>query len=504
MINLYSKGFLMKKLWWLLLALVCLPSYASAQRTLDQSVIWKNLINGTTPFTGTSTFDRIRTLGADTNPINLRDFGVACNGLVDDTGAFQAAISSARSLHRPIAATNCIARIDGTLDPAGVTIVGPGQSYSRNSLDPSTWGFVIEANGGNALFAPSAGAFTMEGVVLYDLKQPGTGSAPVVRPPLFEIAGQVTDVTFRDNVVVNAYDLFHISATGVFGDWRVESNRLYAVRYGFDIQGNMPEVTFLSNNIWSPGVWQGATFFSNNAMLTKWSGLNGAVLHINNPTFSVDGIRSSNDFAYSDRSYVFAEAGSLNVSSISNPGFDAMLQPIVVTGTARAILSISGGWSYAVPYNDTVSSAPAFSIGGSGDREITITGHHILAASGGAVYIQDGGAGVFEWRGGDIENWGLGTGTDSVAGLRVQAPQTRIVYEPARMLCGNNQIGGIIADARTLKISTTWEHCVRYLDVQAAPTLLGGVDTSLAVNTANSPGSTNTSSTFGFKGTYDK
>ncbi len=435
--------------------------------------------------------------------LDPRDFGAAGTGQVDDTAAMAATLAASRTTGRPIGGRG-VFRIDGSLDNAGATFVA-ASSYTRNSPDPATWGFVLEHNSASLpLFEPTACGSSLDGVILYDPRQTGGGERPVVRPPMFRFSVPCVDFTLRGAVVVNAYDLFDVPASGSIGDWRLIDNRIYAVRYVFDIAGSAPEVLITANNVFSSGVFQGSAIYRNGGMLAIWTGQNGAWMHIDADRRSVDGLKSSNDIVYGYRNWLRIDSGRLDVSTVSSPSWDAVLQPIVMRGNAGIGLTVSGGYSYSYAKGAPLVSATAFAIGGSGARDLTFIGHQLLFASGMVMEVTGPGAGLVEWRGGDVQYWGQAS--PASRGITIDAPATSLVLKPARMRPG---IAGSVcftaADARTIDIATTFSDCMRALDIGAAPALVGGMDTSLAVGTTGSSSYSNAAGRrFEARGFYDK
>ncbi len=421
---------------------------------------------------------------ADENPssaiaLDPHAFGAVGDGLVDDTTAMAATIEEARASGRPIGGVGLF-RIDGTLDNAGVRFVTSNR-YSRDTVDRRKWGFVLEHNSAQApLFEPSACGSVLDGVVLYDPRQTGTGALPAIRPPMFRFTAKCTDFTLRNAVVVNAYDMFEITRSGVIGDWRLNGNRIFAVRYVFNIAGAMPEALLASDNIYSAGVFERSAVFGNGGMLMKWTSLNGAWMIIDTAERSVDGVKSSNEIVFGYRNWLRIVSGRLDVSNVSNPSWDGVLQPIDMSGNAGIGLTVTGGHTFGYARGVPSALAPAFRIGGSGVRNLSIVGHQLLMASGSALTIEGRGAGLVEWRGGEVYDWGRATGAAGSVGVTVDAPLTDFSFKPARVVPTTGARTCVkIADARTIDMSTIFSMCESAFDIGLAPNLVGGQDNSL-------------------------
>lgn len=432
-------------------------------------------------------------------------FGAVGDGLVDDTAAMAATLDAARDSGGPIGGVGLF-RIDGTLDIAGVRFV-TSNSYSRGTVDPRKWGFVLEHNSAQApLFQPSACGGVLDGVVLYDPRQTGTGPLPVTRPPMFRFTGKCTDFTVRNSVVVNAYDVFEVTRSGVIGDWRLNGNRIFAVRYVFNIEGAMPEALAASDNIYSAGVFERSAVYGNGGMLMKWTSLNGAWMIIDTAERSVDGVKSSNEIVFGYRNWLKIVSGRLDVSNVSNPSWDGVLQPIDMSGNAGIGLTVTGGHTFGYARGVPSAAAPAFRIGGSGVRNLSIVGHQLLMASASALSIEGRGAGLVEWRGGEVYDWGRATGAAGSVGVTVDAPRTDFSFKPARVVPSTGARTCVeISDARTIDMGTIFSMCDRAFDVGLAPNLLAGQDTSLIVGaTAAAPYTNNAGAKFVARGSYGR
>lgn len=86
-------------------------------------------------------------------------------------------------------------------------------------------------------------------------------NGPIVYPPLFENTNTSTTLSgfsFRNNVVLNAYDFMDVGGAGAFdkgGRWTFSGNRIFALRRYFNLN-NIPDVVkCATDNIWGMGVY---------------------------------------------------------------------------------------------------------------------------------------------------------------------------------------------------------------------------------------------------------
>lgn len=305
------------------------------------------------------------------------------DGMTDHFVPMQQALDASRVRGIPVSANGDLVMTiaSGSLDPAGATIKGVQQAYNRNSADPTTGGLVLRHNSANPLFQPTAGGFEIEGITYFDMQQPGTGSAPVTtRPPFMRIMPgvQVTDFTVQNIAVVNAFDFMEVMpaagalAAGLIGDARIHNNRIFSIRHDFNIRGTAPEVVFLSDNIFSPGVDQNQAVFGNGGMLAKWKGKNGSHLTIDTGANSVDGWSSSNNYIFCARGGINILSGGMTVGTSIADKFDQVATVLQSVGNGTVDLSMKGGKIYSQTFGDATVTSDVISLAGSGIHQVTL------------------------------------------------------------------------------------------------------------------------------------
>lgn len=439
-------------------------------------------------------------------PIDPQDFAVTVinTGAADATAAMQLAMNLSRTSGRPISAPG-VYRIDGTLDPRGATFIFDAQQYGRENTTIADWGMVLQHNSASgSMFAPTGGEFVFDGVVFHDPLQ--VGGAPVVRPPMFDIASpyHAVDLEITNCVIVNAYDFMHSDSGSVCGDWRINGNRGYAVRYVFDFEGIVPEVVFSSDNIWSWGVWQSGAAIGSFG-LAKWTGLNGAVLHVNTGAGSADGWKSDNEIIYGYRNHVKISSGLLNVSTFDGFSWDACIQPIRTEGNGGIVATFGGASkAYGYAYGNTATAQPAFYLHGTGvyDLLIDVQGQY---AAGGWLEMITTGAGSVGIKG-VFKNWGQASGATNINLADIEAPNINFSFTPSLVKPNKVDQNGLnIADIKVSHSSTTFKGCVQALTIGTCPSALKLRDASLVVETGAANSYSNAAGAkFAAAGTYDK
>jgi len=438
-------------------------------------------------------------------PIDPRDFGAGGNGTTDDTAAMQGALTLSKTTGRVIQAPG-VYRIDGTLDPIGATIVSVAQQYSRESLDISDWGMVLQHNNPTGpMFVPTGGSFRFENIVIQDPYQ--VGGTPVTRPPVIDITGayHAVDVDIISCVILNAYDFVHGGPDAIWGDWRIKNNRGYIVNRVYHCEGAVPEVVFSTDNIWSPGVWQAGSIGINDAELAKWTGKNGCVLHVDCPGKLVEGWKSNNDFHFGYFNVIKVTQGLLNVSTFEGYSWDQCAQPIRTEGSGGIVATFGGASkAYCNVYGDPAMSVSAIYLHGTGVINLMLDFQGQLA-SGRWFDIRTVTPGTITIDG-SYQFWGAGTASSNVNFADIEAPNIHLVVRPKFIQSNKpDQVGLNIADIRSATIDTLFMNCVRALDIGDCITAYKLVDRSLVIATGGDVSYTNTAgSKFVAAGTYDK
>lgn len=368
------------------------------------------------------------------NVIDPHSYGARGDCNQDDTEAYRRAILAARAERLAIGGQGCF-RITGTLDNGGVTIRAPFTSYGRNApLGQREWGHSLaHASSTGPLFQPSSSSWALEGVVLFDPLQNGTGQSPLVRPPMIDIETESIDWNITRSIVVNAYDFLRAGPASTLGDARIVDNRIYAIRRVYDLRGNVPEVVFERGNTYSPGVFQSAAIFSNSGMLGKWTGKNGVVRYVDVRKNSVDGWAASLNFQFGYARAIDIASGLFNLGVMSAERYDQVGQILRTTGTGGVDIEFSGGYGYILTYGDRSASLPAFEIAGSGVQNVSITGFRGAYAAGSWCSIRTDAPVSLTIAGGTLNDFGQATRTSNVAACRVNGENARVDFRPGRV-----------------------------------------------------------------------
>lgn len=512
---------MMKRLLVLLCLLLQGSTFASAQQAARQLTIGQEKscravrVQNDTTSGGTSIgcIDASGTYrSADT--IDPHMFGAIGDCVTDDTQAYRLAIAQARKTKRAVGGEGCF-RITGSLDNSGVAIRGPIAPYTRNSEIPAEWGHVLAHDSDqDPLFIPSGSGWILEDVVLYDPRQTGKGSAPVVRPPMIKIVKESADWTIKGSVVVNAFDFFSTGPSSIIGDGRITDNRIYAVHVVYDLHGIAPETIFERGNIYSPGVYQRAAVFANRAMLAAWTAKNGTIRLIDvanradGGPGSIDGWAPSDNFNFGYARAIDVARGLYNVGTINNERYDQIAQIMRTRGDGGVVLSMSGGNGYILTSRDPNQALPAFDFGGKGTHMISITGFHGIFAAGSWCDVHTDAPITLSISGGILDIYGRNSGSQkNMPACRIDGAAARVNFRPGYVQGGTpTSIGLQVVKALNVLSDTTYDNIFMPIDVKASASQAKIFDRSITLRTIGprsyqslaSPGVLTTS------GTYDK
>jgi hypothetical protein len=323
-------------------------------------------------------------------------------GTADATAAFNAAYTAARLIGAEVAPTTGTYRFLGSLNPSYVTTRGPG-TFTRETSIYTGKGVTFLHAGTVPLISPSAGGWAMDGITFYDPLQPGTGATPVLtRPPLISATApaRLIDWTFTNCIVVNCLDFLKVPIGSLAGDFRVTQNRIYAIRNTFWLLDGHPESSFVSDNIFTPGVFQTEAVFANAAMLAKWSEANGVHWAVDlvgaTQHTSIDGIKSSNNLYFGNFASFFVASGRVDVSTSVGDTFDNNNRLVRVIGSG-AITSLEIGRCLVYSNSGQTGSVRtrAVDLDTSGDVKLSISGRFQESAGD---WIIDEGTGVTEFQ----------------------------------------------------------------------------------------------------------
>jgi hypothetical protein len=327
-------------------------------------------------------------------------------GTADATAAFNAAFAAARVSGAEVRPTPGTYNFLGSLNPAGVALIGP-EVYTREVTDYETRGVVFLHNGSGPMFAPqiavnspTAAGWKCEGITFFDPNQTGVAATPVVRPPLIEpvVPGRFVEVTFQNNIVINCYTFLRIPPGSLAGDVRILNNRIYAIAFLFVFEQDIPDVLFVSGNMFSPGVYQSFAVFTNAANLAKWSAANAVAWAVNITSGdSIDGFKSCNNIYFCFYGVFVVDGGRIDVSTSTGDNFDAVSRLVLTRATGGIEgLTISGGSLYSYQFEGpgatlTIPSR-AFELLSSGDCKLTVSGLRCEVSTG--DWLVDAGTGT--------------------------------------------------------------------------------------------------------------
>ena len=191
--------------------------------------------------------------------VNINDFGLARDGVTDDSArvlaAVNAAIAKTGKLYVPaggpilLAGSAQVTLSSISLFGDGLTDLGYPYGYIGSQFwitDTQKSPFYLNSN------------ITIDGIVFFYPNQIDQPSAPIVYPPLFTSApgaGQVVMLTITNCQITNAYDVLIIPENVICGDFVIANNRICAVNTCFTLP-NVPEVIYVSNNLFTFGIYQ--------------------------------------------------------------------------------------------------------------------------------------------------------------------------------------------------------------------------------------------------------
>ena len=310
--------------------------------------------------------------------VNIDDFGLARNGISDDSALFitacQAAIAANKALKIP--AGGPILLTDAAQQSlSNIKILGAG---IRDYDGPNGYGYVGSSlwmtgvNNSPFLIGPNV---HIEGINFFwpnqtEVATVNNGGKPISYPPLFTTQNPAQNITyfnFIDCQVTNCYDFFTSSSkTAAVGACTIERCLIYAINNCFTFTNN-PEVFFISNCLFSWGAYGSVvsvgptynlrTFTNTQGTWMKVLG-DGTVGQLSSTT--VGGILSSNNYVYGSSRGLWLAAGTLDISCFVDTSFDTV--PTVIQGDPGcAIFStrITGGAWYPIYYTQTAPDTTA-------------------------------------------------------------------------------------------------------------------------------------------------
>ncbi len=201
-----------------------------------------------------------RTLAARfADRINVNDFGLARDGVTDDSVKFAAAVAAAsaanKALYIPAGGPILLAGAAQVI-LQNVALIGDGGTdfgYPYGHAGSQIW--ITATAQSPFLIGP---AVLIERLCFYYPNQIDQPGGPLVYPPLLlgnAALPAVADFVFRDNQVTNAYDFLAMPAGTTMGDVFITGNRICALNVCFAIP-NAADILFIADNFFSYGVFE--------------------------------------------------------------------------------------------------------------------------------------------------------------------------------------------------------------------------------------------------------
>jgi hypothetical protein len=308
--------------------------------------------------------------------------------------------------------------------PSGATII-PVANASNIAVGALVFGTGIQAM--TRVIAVGDNNITLEAKTSAALT---SGSAlttwsPVSYPPLLanDARGQLVDLTFERNTVVNAFDFLTITAAGLgAGDWRIADNRIYAVHIAFNFQGSVHETTQVVDNMFTYGIF-GSQTLTGNGYLSRWSNLNAEWVHVdpgNKANSSADGMTMTGNLVHGYRYGQRVVSGILNLFQGVLNLYDGVPTLLSVEGAAGYLGTQYGG-NHVLGLFDPLGSGaplnqfqfPGISLTQSGSVRGSFTDFNLGYSGGDVLDVLGSGPSIVSLRGGAIEDYGLGGAVDA-------------------------------------------------------------------------------------------
>lgn len=230
---------------------------ASAVAIAGGAISMTDLSAATALATATTT---ARTLAARfADRLCVDDFGLARDGVSDDSVKLAAAIAAAtaanKALYIPAGGPILLAGA-AQISLQNVALIGDGGTdfgYPYGKTGSQIW--ITSTAQSPFLIGPGV---LIERLCFYYPNQVDQPGGPIVYPPL--LAGNagvsaVADFVFRNNQVTNAYDFLAVPSGTTMGDVFISGNRICALNVCFAIP-NAADILFIGDNFFSYGVFE--------------------------------------------------------------------------------------------------------------------------------------------------------------------------------------------------------------------------------------------------------
>ncbi|MBV9784767.1 MAG: hypothetical protein JO264_13240 [Acidisphaera sp.] len=350
--------------------------------------------DATAPFSGTVTRSLAARFG---DVVNINDFGLARDGVTDDSARFIAATQAAMARRGclyiptggPILLTDAaqqnvrdVAIIgDGLrdIDANGYGTTGSQLWFTGTTNSPFLLGGAVRFDGINFFWPSQTEAATVN-----------NGNAPIAYPPLFGQQNppqQVNRFDFINCQVTNCYDFLTDTGTSgnqVLGALNIDRCHIYAIRNCFTLQFT-PEVMFFSNTLFSWGTYgnvvdSGPTYNLRTFTQTQgcWLKVVGDGTPTQFPSTQVEGVTATNCYVLGPAKGIWCAAGCLGLSNLVNTSFDNV--PVVLQvdpgGSTQSLRFTGGAWypiyaaggidTTAIVINNPSPSTPGLNLSMSG------------------------------------------------------------------------------------------------------------------------------------------
>lgn len=399
--------------------------------------------------------------------VSVKDFGAAGDGSTDDTTTIQSAINAARTSGAAVYFPPGEYVVAGQLTLYKVALVGPGvfrRDVATYGLDGATLYFTGTTL--SPLLIDQSGGVVIDGLNFFWPNQT-TSTTPVAYPAMITCVASppnysMADVTFRNCAVINAYDFLRFPSTAhSMGDVRIESCRIFALRRTFWIEKAVPEVVYISNSMFSPGVYQNVAVFANSAYLRDWHAQNGTWLYVDIASGTIDGMRVSNTLVFGARYGIRLVSGGLFDFNGSNLSFDGVATALSVSGASALYgFTLTGGIHYL--YQNDASGTPVqgIDINTTGDVRAAWNGVTFAYTSGSLMSVSGTGPSQISVTAGNIRDWGANA-TGDAYGIYVNAANAVVNFSPGVMFGAANgySVACYVEGVNTMLIAGVHKNC---------------------------------------------
>ena len=255
--------------------------------------------------------------------VNVKDYGAVGDGVTDDTVAITAANTAASTIGAVLEFPAGNYLFTGSIEVERVTWRGPGvgRRNVNDFLNDTGGAKILLTNTTDSpfLMAESGGA-TFEGLGFFWPDQDGVAATPIVYPALF--AGQTgltfVDLTVRDCVIYNAYDVLATNAASKVGAVRFIDSKMYPIRSLMRLTVGAPEVIRVQGCDISVGIYGGPAIFAQDN-LRDWTSANGCMIYVDvlgSAYESVDGLEIFDNLIYGYRYVIDGVSGRMDMPHV--------------------------------------------------------------------------------------------------------------------------------------------------------------------------------------------